>query len=318
MIRFPFFNMQELNLDWMMEKLKALLKFIPQNGSAGDVLQRTYDGAVWQPIAAISMDINSLQVISDVQPEDAVPVYDDSAQGNYKALIGDIIALAPVQSVNGQTGDVVLNIPSVPVESVNGQTGDVVLDAADVGALPDSYVAPVTSVNGQTGDVVVTVPSAPVQSVNGQTGAVVLDSASVGAMPDTYVAPVTSVNGQTGDVVISPGGGGAVELTTVWTNPSPGSPFNAQTVTVDLSTYVMVMIEFKAGSTSRQYAVLPIPTTGDYAYISDQFRSAQAHRPVSITSSGIAFENGEMASSYNGAFSTDNSVLIPVRIIGIK
>lgn len=64
---------------------------------------------------------------------------------------------APVQSVNGQTGNVSLSIPTVPtnvsaftndanyitsagapVQSVNGETGTVVLDATDVGALPDT------------------------------------------------------------------------------------------------------------------------------------------------------------------------------------
>lgn len=44
-------------------------------------------------------------------------------------------AAAPVQTVNGQTGDVIVG---GAVDSVNGQTGTVVLDAADVGALPDS------------------------------------------------------------------------------------------------------------------------------------------------------------------------------------
>ena len=42
---------------------------------------------------------------------------------------------------------------AAPVQSVNGETGAVVLDASDVGALPDTYVAPVQSVNGQTGAV---------------------------------------------------------------------------------------------------------------------------------------------------------------------
>lgn len=54
------------------------------------------------------------------------------------------------------------------VDSVNGQTGDVVLAAGDVGALPDTY----------------TPPAAPVQSVNGSTGAVTLTAADVGALPD--------------------------------------------------------------------------------------------------------------------------------------
>lgn len=61
-------------------------------------------------------------------------------------------AAAPVQSVNGKTGAVVLKtsdlqndsgyITSAPVSSVNGKTGSVVLDAEDVGALPDDTFIP--------------------------------------------------------------------------------------------------------------------------------------------------------------------------------
>lgn len=312
-IRFPFFKMQELNLDWMMEKLKALLKFIPQNGSAGDVLQRTYDGAAWQPIAAISMDINSLQVINDVQPEDAVPVYDDSAQGNYKALISDVVALAPVQSVNGQTGNVVLNIPAVPVESVNGQTGEVVLDAADVGAMPDSYVAPVTSVNGQTGDVV----TGGVTSVNGQTGAVVLDADDVGAMPDSYVAPVTSVNGQTGDVVVS--GSGGLTKTLLWANPDSSVQFTAQTVVVDLSSYSLVMIEFLLYGTLMTAVFANIPTAaGNSIANSAMYGQRFVGRNFTVSASGVTFDSGFYVSTYDGAVITADTYMTPVAVYGIK
>ena len=213
MIKFPFFTTQELNLDWVMQKLKALIKFIPQNGSAGDVLQRTYDGAVWQPISAVSLDINGLTAMTNPDAADTLPIYDDSAQGNYKIRVDELMTAAPVQSVNGQTGVVTL---VAPVTSVNGQTGDVtvaggvysvnskvgavVLNATDVGALPSTYTPPVTSVNGQTGDVTV---AGGVYSVNSKVGAVVLDATDVGALPSTYTPPVTSVNGQTGAVTVS-------------------------------------------------------------------------------------------------------------------
>ena len=149
---FPYPNMQELNLDWVLTKLRNLLRFVPDDGYIGQVLRRTRSGAEWS---------------------------DESASA---------------------------------VESVNGQTGDVVLTASDVGALPSTYTAPVTSVNTQTGDVVLTasdvgaLPStytAPVTSVNTQTGDVVLTASDVGALPSTYTAPVTSVNGQTGAVTLS-------------------------------------------------------------------------------------------------------------------
>lgn len=42
-----------------------------------------------------------------------------------------------VTSWNGQTGDVVYTPPEAPVQSVNGKVGAVVLDAEDVGAMPE-------------------------------------------------------------------------------------------------------------------------------------------------------------------------------------
>lgn len=119
------------------------------------------------------------------------------------------------------------------VDSVNGKTGEVVLDASDVGALPDDTVIP-TKTSDLTNDsgfvnAAGAASAAPVQSVNGKTGSVVLNASDVGAgtyskpsggIPKTDLAsavqtslgkadtalqsaPVTSVNGQTGAVVLS-------------------------------------------------------------------------------------------------------------------
>ena len=87
-----------------------------------------------------------------------------------------------VNSVNGMTGAVTINIPDVPVTSVNGMTGSVSINIPDV---------PVTSVNGMTGAVSINIPDVPVTSVNGMTGAVTINH------------PVTSVNGMTGAVTIT-------------------------------------------------------------------------------------------------------------------
>ena len=85
------------------------------------------------------------------------------------------------------------------VDSVNGQTGTVVLDASDVGALPDTYTAPVTSVNTKTG--AVTLTASDVGALSSSTTFVSSFNGSTGAV--TYTAPVTSVNGATGAVVIN-------------------------------------------------------------------------------------------------------------------
>ena len=191
MSKFPFFNMQQLNLDWLMKQMQRILAFLPINsGTAGQILQRGSDSARWVNIGAVSMDIHGLQSAEDVRGADELPVYNTSVEGNRKMTISALAAMLPS--------------PTAPVTSVNGKTGAVVLDAEDVGALPDSYTAPVTSVNGMTGDVIVSGGGGgAVDSVNGKTGNVILTASDVGAMPDSYTAPVSSVNGQTGNVTLN-------------------------------------------------------------------------------------------------------------------
>lgn len=131
-------------------------------------------------------------------------------------------------------------VPAAPVSSVNGKTGAVVLAATDVGALPSTTAIP-THTSNLTNDSgfinLAQVPAAPVSSVNGKTGAVVLDANSVGALPNTttipthtsnltndsgYInlaqvpaAPVSSVNGKTGAVVLDANSVGALPNTTI-------------------------------------------------------------------------------------------------------
>ncbi len=127
--------------------------------------------------------------------------------------------------------------PAAPVQSVNAQTGDVVIDADSLGVPTDAELAAVqASANSKLASVVAgtnitvddTDPQNPVisasggggggavDSVNGQTGVVVLDAADVGALPDTYTppaAPVSSVNGETGAVVLAAADVGAAATT---------------------------------------------------------------------------------------------------------
>ena len=177
--KLPYSTMQQLNLDWILDRIR---RFLPDNGTKGQVLTRTKDGAAWVDPEAASGAVSSV----------------NGKTGAVVLTASDVGALpssyqAPVTSVNGMTGDVVISGGGA-VDSVNGKTGEVVLTAADVGALPESYVP----------------PAAPVQSVNGQTGDVVLDAEDVGALPDSYVAPVQSVNGQTGAVVLDSSDIGAI------------------------------------------------------------------------------------------------------------
>lgn len=164
MIKFPFTSFQQFNLDWIMQKLHEILQFMPENGVAGDVLQRTVDGAAWMPLTAVSLDIHSLPSIPDVDDADELAIYDNSLQGNYKVTVRDLLDKAAVMSVNGQTGTVVL-------------------DASDVGALPDTTAIPTdtSDLTNNAGfvDAAGAAAAAPVQSVNGQTGAVTVKSSDL-------------------------------------------------------------------------------------------------------------------------------------------
>ena len=321
MIKFPFMNGQQLNLDWIMQQLRAILNFMPTDqGAVGDVLQRGTNGATWQPLTSVVYDIDGMDTAAEVTASDEIPIYDVSAQGNYKATVQDILDLTSVSSVNGQTGAVVLDAsdvgalpddytpPAAPVSSVNGKTGTVVLSASDVGALPSSYS-----------------PTFPVTSVNGKHGAVVLSASDVGALPSTYTAPVTSVNGQTGAVVISTG---QTAPTLLWTNSTPNGSFAAQTVAIPLSDYSFVVIEYGVdGVGTLLTSFLPVPTLpppegySSYNELQGMYVTSSngrmAKRYLQISTTGIVFGSGTRFDNYNSGNSTDNSVCIPTRIWGL-
>ena len=182
---YPWTNLHELNLNWVLNQIRKLSKQVTN-------------------VVGMTATAHSLPGASD-----------------------------PTVDVTGGTGDDPYNFDfGIPagggggaVDSVNGQTGTVVLDKDDIGLSNVANVAqysasnpppyPVTSVNGQTGAVVVS--GGAVDSVNGQTGTVVLDKDDIGLSNVANVAqysasnpppyPVTSVNGMTGDVIVSGGGG---------------------------------------------------------------------------------------------------------------
>ena len=210
----PYHSLQELNLDWILTKVKDMLRFLPDDGSVGQILRRTAHGAEWS-----------------------------NEQGGGSA----------VNSVNGQTGDVVLTAADVGALAdttlIPDSTSDLINDSGFVDAAGAAAAAPVQSVNGQTGAVTIT---APVTSVNGQTGAVSLaipdstsdlvnDSGFVDAAGAAAAAPVQSVNGQTGAVTVSP---------TFGTKTSVNVPL---TPTTD----GFLEIVIRASSTGRAYANFP-------------------------------------------------------------
>lgn len=146
-------------------------------------------------------------VIASITGDTVIP---EPLQSWYDALIEYIDEHAASQEQIEAAVEAYLDehpIPA-PVTSVNGKQGEVVLTATDVGAMPSSYTAPVTSVNTKTGDVVLDASDVGAYE-KPNTGIPKTDlSSDVQASlnrADTALqsAPVTSVNNKTGAVTIT-------------------------------------------------------------------------------------------------------------------
>lgn len=158
--------------------------------------------------------------------------------------------------------------------------------------------------------------------------------------------PVTGASSFNDPVPVNKGGTGAenaeqaranlgivdgLGATLLWTNPNPTSTFAEQTISLDLSDYSFVIIEyghdygFVTGT-----AIFPVPTitpTQGYAAYNEiqgvKWTGSQCAiymRSVIITTSSIWFGDGTIFTAYNtsGSTTTDNNVGFPKRIWGIK
>ncbi len=133
--QFPYSNLHELNLDWLIEQISQLVKngtVISVNGMSGVVTLYTDKNVVfpdrafdpdWSVYRRIAEKQAGLQftgekfyyITKNVDDEDFT-IQEVYTSGNLPPF--------PVTSVNGETGDVII---AVPVTSVNGRTGDVIL-----------------------------------------------------------------------------------------------------------------------------------------------------------------------------------------------
>lgn len=228
---------------------------------------------------------------------------------------------------------------SAPVTSVNGEIGAVVLTASDVGALPSSTQIPsktsdltndsgfltsaVTSWNGQTGAVTYT---APVTMVNNKTGNVTLNASDVGALPSSTVvptrtsqltndsgyitsAPVSSVDGKTGAVTVLPTGGTSGQVLSkasgsnydvAWTTVSGGGAVDS----VNGQTGVVVLDASDVGALPDT-TVIPTKTsdlTNDSGFLTSAVTSFNGSTGAVTYTAPVQSVNGQ-----TGAVTTPNT-----------
>ena len=98
----------------------------------------------------------------------------------------------------------------------------------------------------------------------------------------------------------------------VWENDDPSVAFASQTISVDLSEYVLCMLQFKTYNNSGN-TDLTVPVTG-YQWRAEMWTSTSQlyTRLATVRTNGVVFGGGYS----NG--SVDNLSLVPFRIYGIK
>lgn len=181
--KYPWTNLHELNLDWILSQIRQLTKQIAK-------------------FTGLTASAHSVPYGSDP----TVDVTGGTGNDPYNLDFGiPESASSAVNTVNGQIGDVVLTASDIGLGNVDNVQQ---YSATN----PPPY--PVTSVNGMTGDVIVQGGGggSDVLSVNGQSGVVVLTASDIGlgnvdnvqqysaTNPPPY--PVTSVNTQRGAVTL--------------------------------------------------------------------------------------------------------------------
>ena len=141
----------------------------------------------------------------------------------------------------------------------------------------------------------------------------------------TIGGAVDSVNGQTGTVVLDADDVGAMsKWELLWTNASPLSDFNAQTLSIDLSDYDAVLIAVTrspdTGYTQKFYSLMLVGEVGIIQYVTASATNvAFIDRYFTVSSSGIDVTAAHLAVQGSASSQQDRTrYLIPYKIFGIK
>lgn len=90
-IKWPYATMQQLNLDWILMEIKRILGFFPEEGNTGTVLMKTDDGAAWEELPAIDININGVPEDTELTDTDKLIFYDVSSSANHKITAPNLL-----------------------------------------------------------------------------------------------------------------------------------------------------------------------------------------------------------------------------------
>ena len=105
------------------------------------------------------------------------------------------------------------------------------------------------------------------------------------------------------------------EIDLLWTNASPSSSFDAQTISLDLSGYTLLLFLANIGTWGG--GVSAISAVGNSAVMTTA-HDGTLERVFYTSTTAITIDDGYIYASYNGNRTKSNTALIPTAIYGIK
>ena len=108
----------------------------------------------------------------------------------------------------------------------------------------------------------------------------------------------------------------SLQISLLWTNPSPTSNFNPQTISISSSVYSLFIITSYMDNSATTIVFNTIVMKNTETYINTILGSYSYFRQVKITNNSVIFGSGYVG---NGAsHSANNGATIPYKIYGIK
>ena len=135
------------------------------------------------------------------------------------------------------------------------------------------------------------------------------DEIQVGSLQET-------INDAISDTVDAYSSNKPFDMKLLWTNPDVSSNFDAQTVSIDLSKYEMIFIEYDRVAGTSSYNSTSLMTKDYQTMVTGIASSKLIMRAATATDSGVTFTRAQIYNTY-GSGTNDNSYLIPFKIYGI-
>ena len=120
-----------------------------------------------------------------------------------------------------------------------------------------------------------------------------------------------------GNIDILPAG---LTVDLLWTNANPSSSFTPQIITLDVSSYSFIYIEYLNTSTSplNGPSQLLINIVDKYQPIMFAWQGQLCFRNARTTATGVQFLEADKVTTYGSAATADNTLIIPSHIYGLK